>query len=308
LPASPVDAPDISVQIPDPPVDTDSQLPVPPQVDSPAAVAIIAPSSPVTINEIPLVIEVTSIQPFIADFSVEKTSVIATTTTSDSSISASLDAPESPSSLTLPSLSSPDNIINTTSTTSVTPTSIPLTTEFMHPITIDFSNLSPLVDDDPENPANGESPYNKNNKYSISELSSLNAHQQRMIDLTWADSLINEIFCTGFNLSDYKMVMAAFHNHCMLVIVTAAVPRLGIDAKRVMYYGWKEIRDWVKETIEKGGKFTLDSKLTGTVFRANPGSLEFETQDGIYSGSLKGTMEDCLIKSLTLTFLEYDEK
>ncbi|KAJ3113065.1 hypothetical protein HK100_002101, partial [Physocladia obscura] len=235
-------------QIPDPPVDAESQLSAPPQPDTPVTVAVIAPPSPVTSTEIPSVAEVTPIQSFVADVSIEKTSAI-TTITAESSISAPPDAPESPSSSSLSPLPSPDNqssIASTTTATATTPTPAPLTTEFMHPITIDFSNLSPLADDDPENPTNGESPYNKNNKYSISDLSSLNAHQQRMIDLTWADSLVNDMFCAGFNQADYRMVMAAFHNHCMLVIVTAAVPRLSMEANRVMYYGWKEIRDWVK--------------------------------------------------------------
>ncbi|KAJ3091207.1 hypothetical protein HK100_007249, partial [Physocladia obscura] len=247
VPGSPIDAPDAPDQIPHPPVDVESQPQVPPLGNTATA----TPPSLVTVTDIPPVAEVASIQSSVADLSIEKTLAIAAMA-AESSISAIPDALESQQSSTLQPLLSPDiqpSIASTTAiTTATTPTPARLTTEFMHPIAIDFSNLSPVTENYPDNPANNESPYNKNNKYSISELSSLNAHQQRMIDLTWADSLVNDMFCAGFSQSDYKMVMAAFHNHCMLVIVTAAVPRIGIDANRVMYYGWKEIRNWVKES------------------------------------------------------------
>ncbi|KAJ3342436.1 hypothetical protein HDU83_006091 [Entophlyctis luteolus] len=109
-----------------------------------------------------------------------------------------------------------------------------------------------------------ENPYNKNNKYSAS--APLNAHQQRMAELLWADSLVQEMICAGFREGSIEKVMAAFHDHCLLVVVTSAVPQLGLEATRKMFYGWQEIMQWAQDPCETREKFLVTSRTHESLY------------------------------------------
>ncbi|KAI9329607.1 hypothetical protein BDR26DRAFT_872193 [Obelidium mucronatum] len=85
-------------------------------------------------------------------------------------------------------------------------------------------------------------PYSRDNQYGPNK--PMNSHQLRMADLLWADSLMATM-CAGFEEKDLAKCLAPFHDHCMLVVSTSAVPRLGKEKKRVIYYGWKEVQNWV---------------------------------------------------------------
>ncbi|KAJ3079087.1 hypothetical protein HDU99_000186 [Rhizoclosmatium hyalinum] len=157
----------------------------------------------------------------------------------------------------------------------------------------------------PEDPA--ENPYSKDNKYSLATPPA-NEHQQKMMELLWADSLFS-MLCQGLERKDLSKALAPIHDHCLLLVMTTDVPHMGIEAKKTMYYGWKEVRNWLNECFSKNAQLRLTaSKLTGTNFRSDAGCLELEyPEEGVYSGSVKGSMEDYLIKSLTFVLSEYDE-
>ncbi|KAJ3029643.1 UNVERIFIED_CONTAM: hypothetical protein HDU68_011547 [Siphonaria sp. JEL0065] len=147
-------------------------------------------------------------------------------------------------------------------------------------------------------------PYSLDNQYGPGK--PMSSHQVRMAELLWADTLMSRM-CQGFEEKDLGKCLSPFHDYCMLVVSTSAVPRLGKEKKRVIYYGWKEVQNWVTECFEKDVKVRVESKLTGLTFRSDPGALEFETAEGVFSGSLKGSMEDYLVKTISMILTEFDE-
>ncbi|KAJ3066331.1 hypothetical protein HDU98_010373 [Podochytrium sp. JEL0797] len=187
-------------------------------------------------------------------------------------------------------------------TTSNTPTESTTSSDLPLPINSPRDSTTPRAS---PKPIDEQNPYNKNNKYGRHV--SMNAHQIRMAELLWADTLVSEMLCRGFEEKDVGLCMAAFHDHCMLIVSTVDVPRLGIEGKRTIYYGWRDIRGWVQDCFDRDVKLRLDSKLTGTIFRSDPGALEMEVAEGIYSGSLKGSLEDYLVKTMTIFLSEFDE-
>ncbi|KAJ3063624.1 hypothetical protein HDU98_000572 [Podochytrium sp. JEL0797] len=197
-----------------------------------------------------------------------------------------------------PSIPPPTLTSSNTPTEPTTPSDLPLPTS-------PHTSTTTTPQQDPPKPTDDQNPYNKNNKYGPHI--SMNAHQIRMAELLWADTLVTDMLCRGFETKDLGLSMASFHDHCMLIVTTVDVPRLGIEGKRTIYYGWRDIRGWVQDCFDRDVKLRLDSKLTGSIFRSDPGALEFEVAEGIYSGSLKGSLEDYLIKTVTIFLSEFDE-